>query len=148
MTVERQPWCPPTTVRCFDDLLSYRLVGASACADRITTALVHLAHAANHSGRDVAIEVKNVGDSFCRLKPDTGLHFNLVAILTAAAQSGNSRDVAECPTALDAYRRHAQKALVTAAADLLRGDSTFLVQDYSSMIMRILAVLGQIDPAR
>lgn len=88
MTVERQPWCPPTTVRCFDDLLSYRLVGASACADRITTALVHLAHAANHSGRDVAIEVKNVGDSFCRLKPDTGLHFNLVAILTAAAQSG------------------------------------------------------------
>lgn len=38
---------------------------------------------------------------------------------------------------------------MTAAADLLRGDSTFLlVQDYSSMIMRILAVLGQIDPAR
>lgn len=124
-------------------MLSYRLVGASACADRITTALVDLADAAHQRGCDVAAQVNSVGEAFCRLKPDTGLYVNLVAILTAAARSGEPRDVADCASALSSYRRRARTSVVMRTADVLHDSSTLLVHDYSSMVMRVLAVLAQ-----
>lgn len=144
---ERPPeWWPPAAVACLQDLLSYRLVGASACADRITTALVDVASAADRKGLAVAVEIAVAGSAFTRLKPDTGLYVNLVDILTATAQSGSARDVAACAADLDAYRSRAQATVVATTAELLQDAGIILIHDYSSVVLRILAKLAQNRP--
>lgn len=143
-TVTVPRWWPEETRACHDDLVTYRLVGASACADRITLALEALATTAEAHGRDVRSTLTDAGRRFCAIKPDTALYLNVVEYLidgdaTAAA-------VAERVLTLRAHRHDAQQRVVEQSAELLGAATTLLVHDYSSMVIRILDELGRQAP--
>lgn len=136
-------WWPEEARECYADLLSYRLVGASACADRITTALQALAVQSDAMGRDLSAELSEAGRAFCALKPDTALYVNVVSYLTAQNEAPTSRRVVESAEALRAYRKHAQEEVVRATADALDDAAVILVHDYSSAVSRVLDELGR-----
>lgn len=136
-------WWPEETRDCYADLLSYRLVGASACADRIATALEALSIQADADGRHVSAELSDAGRAFCALKPDTALYVNVVAYFTAQNGALTSRRVVERAEALRAYRQHAQEEVVRATANALEDAAVILVHDYSSAVSRVLGELGR-----
>ncbi|MFJ2030512.1 hypothetical protein [Streptosporangium sp. NPDC087985] len=135
-------WWPEKTVACYQDLVSYRLVGASACADRITEAMAQLAVAAQAKGLEVFAEVTAAGRRFCALKPDTALYVNAVELMAEASREGRAEDVIERADWLVRHRRRAGTQVVEHAVSLLEGAETLLVHDYSSMVIRIIAELG------
>lgn len=137
-------WWPEETRDCHDDLAAYRLVGASACADRITCALEALATTAEAQGRDVRSTLTEAGRTFCALKPDTALYLNLVEYL--ADGDVTAATVAERVSVLRTYRHDAQQRVVEQSVELLRAATTLLVHDYSSMVIRILDELGRQTP--
>ncbi|MFG2043036.1 hypothetical protein [Dactylosporangium sp. NPDC048998] len=147
MTAGPLEWWPPLAVACFDDLVAYRLVGASACADRITEALVSIAVEAQSRQRDVAGDVGGAGRLFCGLKPDTALYRNLAASLREAARGG-AGEVQRAARELSEYRRAAQASVVAHTEALLEDADTLLVHDYSSMVMRVLDGLATKRPRR
>lgn len=137
-------WWPEETRDCHDDLVAYRLVGASACADRITRALEALAATSEAEGRDVRSTLNEAGRTLCALKPDTALYLNVVEYL--AAGHATAATVAERVSMLRAYRHDAQRRVVEQSVELLRAATTLLVHDYSSMVIRILDELGRQGP--
>lgn len=148
MTGDPPPWWPTEATTCFEDLVAYRLVGASACADRITAALVRVASQSESLGRDVSRSLTQAGRLFCGLKPDTALYRNLATALTEAGRDGRAVDVATAATALAGYRRTAQQSVIHRTEALLEDADTVLVHDYSSMVLRILEGLGARRPRR
>jgi ribose 1,5-bisphosphate isomerase len=142
MNVALPKWWPEETVECYQDLVSYRLVGASACADRITETMVRLAVTAQAERRDVFAEVTLAGRRFCALKPDTALYVNTVDLMAEASRKGRAEDVVERADALARYRHQARMQVVDHAVSVLDEAETLLVHDYSSMVVRIVAELG------
>lgn len=148
MSVAHPGWWPGEAATTYDDLVAYRLVGASLCADRITDALVAVARRAEKLGLDVEPAVTDAGTLFCRLKPDTALYANVAACLSRAGRSGRATEVCEAAHALSAYRRDAQAAVVRHATEYLEDAETLLAHDFSSMVVRILQELGARRPRR
>lgn len=141
MTSAIPGWWPAAASATYEELVSYRLVGASACADRITSALVAVAEAAEGRGGDVALELEGAGEIFCRLKPDTALYRNLADVMTHASQRGGTQAVRHRARELTELRARAQHDVVRATAALLDQMRTILVHDHSSMVMRVLHAL-------
>lgn len=141
-------WWPAEAADCYEDLASYRLVGASACADRITAALVSVVVESEHEQRNVCADMTEAARMFCSLKPDTALYRNLGAVLSHAAETGRAAGVLEAGQALSNYRRAAQDSVVANAGALLENADTVLVHDYSSIMLRILEVLAAERPRR
>jgi ribose 1,5-bisphosphate isomerase len=141
-------WWPRETVACFEDLLSYRLVGASACADRFTSALIRLADQAEEDGRDVAAGLDEAGRAFCALKPDTALYVNVVELLARANHNDRALDVCDRALWLGAYRRQAQRQIIQQASRVLEEAELLLVHDYSSSVMQVLSELARRRPRR
>lgn len=146
-TATMPPWWPTEARACHADLVSYRLVGAGACADRITTALEALAGAAQGQGFDVSTALADARDVFCALKPDTALYLNTIDYLIAGERLTAETVTARVAT-LRAHRDQAQQRVVKDTADLLESASTVLVHDYSSMVSRVLDELGRRRPRR
>lgn len=145
--IRRPPgWWPAQTHGCFDDLVNYRLVGASACADRITLALTAVAEESEALGRDVGADVTFAGAAFCGLKPDTALYRNVARLLGHSAATGDLEAVRRAHDRLSAYRTAAQVRVVTVAAKALQDAEALLVHDYSSMVAQILTELGAHRP--
>lgn len=136
-------WWPVETRCCHADLVAYRLVGASVCADRITDALEILASSAQAQGRDLAPALGEAGAAFCALKPDTALYVNAVRFLTSTAEDLTAAAVRERAEALRDHRRRAQAAIVRGVAAVLDDDGLVLVHDYSSAVARVLGELGR-----
>ncbi len=141
MTAPAQ-WWPEEASACFADLVSYRLVGASACAGRITAALVAVGGESQSRRRDVAADLAHAANAFCDLKPDTALYRNLAGALVAAAGCGGAAAVADAAAGLRKYRHEAHEAVLRNAEDLLQDAGTVLVHDYSSVVLDVLARLG------
>lgn len=141
-------WWPAAASSCFEDLVAYRLVGASACADRITNSLVLIARRSEERGRDVRVDLADAARSMCALKPDTALYRNVVEALGRAGATGRARDVASAARGLTDYRRAAQVSVVSRTQSLVERADTLLVHDYSSMVERILRGLGATRPRR
>jgi len=135
-------WWPPGAVGCFDDLMAYRLVGASACADRITSALSAVAVESERRRRSVAADVEAAGDLLCDLKPDTALYRNIVRVIARSASDGGGEGVRWTCDRLSGRRRAAQEEVVRVAAAALADTEVLLVHDFSSMVVRILGALG------
>lgn len=133
-------WWPPDAVACVNDLVSYRLVGASACADRISAALTSVAAESQTLGRTVVSDVAAAGALFCALKPDTALYRNISRVLERAAADG-AEAVRDTGDRLARSRNDAQDEVVRVAATALQDAETLLVHDYSSMVLRILDTL-------
>lgn len=148
MSFAAPTWWPQETVACFDDLASYRLVGASACAERISAALISLSHRVQENERDLVVELAQAGRVFCALKPDTALYVNVVELVAQANQHDRAADVVERAVSLSQYRRQAQRQLVEHATSELAETGLLLVHDYSSTVLRILAELGTRRPRR
>ena len=70
--------------------MAYRLVGASACADRITDSLVAIAMESEERNLDISAGLLEASELFCSLKPDTALYRNLTAKLSRAGASNDS----------------------------------------------------------
>lgn len=136
-------WWPPETIACYSDLASYRLVGASACADQITNALQALALRAEADDRNLSTVLTDAGKAFCALKPDTALYINAVAYLTGPDKRMTARVVQARAEALSDYRSKAQTHIIRATADLLDDAGAVLVHDYSSAVARVLGELGR-----
>ena len=134
-------WWPERARETYADLHSYRLVGASACADRITAALVEIADAVEAREDDLPAHLAEAGSRFSGLKPDTALYVNVSRILVGAARTGSASAVRERAAALTADRRQAQQEVVARTVALLGEARSVLVHDYSSMVMRVLEQL-------
>jgi translation initiation factor eIF-2B subunit delta len=134
-------WWPPDAVACMGDLVSYRLVGASACADRISSALASVAAESQTLRRTVVTDVVAAGELFCALKPDTALYRNIARVLERAAADG-AESVREMCDRLSRSREAAQCEVVQVAVEALADAETLLVHDYSSMVLRILESLS------
>lgn len=143
MRVRFPAWWPPEAATCFEDLVAYRLVGASACAERITAALVSVAFGSHALKRDVCEDLIEAGRAFCELKPDTALYRNLAITLTRAGKSGRPTDVEAAAQTLSGYRHAAQRSIISRTEAHLEDADTLLVHDYSSMALRILLGLGE-----
>jgi ribose 1,5-bisphosphate isomerase len=141
-------WWPSEASSCFADLVTYRLVGASACADRITAALVSVAAESQAQQRDISGDLAEAGQLFCDLKPDTALYRNLAASLRQAGRNGGAAQVRQAAQDLTDYRRAAQAGVVDHTEAFLEDADTLLVHDYSSMVLRILDGLGTKRPRR
>lgn len=128
--------------------MAYRLVGASACADRITDSLVAIAMESEERNLDISAGLLEASELFCSLKPDTALYRNLTAKLSRAGASNDSSHVRRAGQALAAYRHTAQQAVVLNAESLLQDAETLLVHDYSSTVLRIVRGLGAKRPRR
>lgn len=139
-------WWPAETRDCYSDLLSYRLVGASACADRITTALQSLVSCAEDEARDISAALADAGKAFSNLKPDTALYVNVVNQLTSGERKLTAAVIYERAEALRTYRKQAQEDVVRATADALDDTAVILVHDYSSVVSRVLDELGRRRP--
>lgn len=140
-TTEKLPtWWPVAVRSCVDELESYRLIGASACADRITDAVEQVAVAAAGQGIDVAAEMSRAGDRFCALKPDTALYVNVIHLLTAS--SATADDVVASAARLRAYRTQARAKILDATVARLTAAKTILVHDYSSAAAAALVALS------
>lgn len=148
MTVSPPSWWPTEATSCFEDLAAYRLVGASACADRISAALVDVADRSQQMRREVPEDLAVAGRLFCGLKPDTALYRNLASLLVEAAQGGRAGDVQTVARKLSDYRRAAQARVINLTQALLQEADTLLVHDYSSMVLRIVQGLGTQRPRR
>lgn len=135
-------WWPTEASSCFEALETYRLVGASACADRITAALVAVGGQSQSLHRDVGADVAEAGRLFCSLKPDTPLYRNLAAPLARAGSNGGATAVRAVAQELSSYRRAAQGAVADYAQAVLEDSETLLVHDYSSTVIAILDKLG------
>ncbi len=133
---------------CFEDLGAYRLVGASACADRVTTAMVTISVESENTGRGVRDDLIDAGRLFCDLKPDTALYRNVVTMLTRTGNRGRAEDVKKTARRLADHRHAAQASVVNQAQMLLADIDTLLVHDYSSTVMSILQGLGVTRPRR
>jgi ribose 1,5-bisphosphate isomerase len=141
-------WWPTTASSCFEDLVAYRLVGASACADRITASLVLIARESQERRRDLRADLADAARLLCALKPDTALYRNVVDALGRAGATGRARDVESAAGRLTSYRSAAQVRVVNRTQTLLEAADTLLVHDYSSMVERILRGLGAVRPRR
>ena len=139
-------WWPLDAIECFDDIVAYRLVGASACADRIAEAVTAVAAESDARNRPVAADVGQAGDLFCGLKPDTALYRNIARALARAALVDGARGVRRTSELLSVRRVAAQREVVRSAVTALADVEVLLVHDYSSMVMRILG--GLITPRR
>lgn len=148
MSMVSPAWWPDDATACFEDLRSYRLVGASACADRITAALVSVAVTAQSSHREISADLHDAGRLFCDLKPDTALYRNLVTHLVRAADAGSAKHVQRSAQEISSYRREAQVSVISRATALLEDADTLLVHDYSSMVCRVLDSLGALRARR
>lgn len=137
-------WWPAVARTTHADLASYRLVGASACADRITSALASISLAAQERGADVVAELTAAGNAFCDLKPDTALYRNIAEALVTVARTGDAAAICDRARQLTGIRRAAQREVVARTTQLLADARSVLVHDYSSMVMRVLESL----PAR
>lgn len=146
MTAQAPAWWPRTAVGCFEDLVTYRLVGASACADRITGALVSVAAASQSQHRNVTLDLADAASLFCDLKPDTALYRNLAEQLRRAGRTGRAEEVRRAAQVVSDYRRAARENVISHTCDLLGHAETLLVHDYSSMVMHILERLGDDGP--
>lgn len=150
--VAQQPlptWWPEDAVRCYTDLCEYRLVGASACADRITGAISAVAGAASERldlAGDLAQALAEAGQLFRALKPDTSLYANSLDLLLRGEPTAPA--VAERAEALTAYRRRSQERIAVVAAATLREAESILVHDYSSAVLRTLAECARDRPRR
>ncbi len=133
---------------CFEDLAAYRLVGASACADRVTAALVAVSLESQERERDVWQDLLHSSRLLCDLKPDTALYRNVVGFLTRAGRGGRAQDVERTARYLAHYRRAAQASVVAQAQSHLADIGTILVHDYSSTVAAILQGLGVERPRR
>lgn len=125
---------------CVQDLLAYRLVGASACADRITDVFEVLVGAAAEDNRDVAAEIGQAGEVFCALKPDTALYVNVVTYL--AGRAAGAGGVASAAATLRRHRAVARGAIRDSTVSRLAAAQTILVHDYSSAVADALVALG------
>lgn len=141
-------WWPATASSCFEDLVAYRLVGASACADRITASLVLIARESEERGRELSVDLADAARLFCALKPDTALYRNVSEALSRAGASGRAREVEAAAQYVAHYRRAAQASVVSRAHALLKDADTLLLHDYSSMVERILHALRADRPRR
>ncbi len=141
-------WWPDAAVSCYEDLVAYRLVGASACADRVTTALVAVSLESQERGRDVWKDLVFGSELLCELKPDTALYRNVVTMLTRAGRGGRAQDVQAAARYVADYRKAATSSVVTQAQMYLADAHTVLVHDYSSTVTRILQGLGATRPRR
>lgn len=146
MSTELPPWWPTEAVVCYVDLVTYHLIGASACADRITDALVAIAAASESNDRNIADDLADAAAVFCALKPDTALYRNLADHLNHAGRSGRATDVLAAAASLSAHRQGAREGVIAHACGLLQSADTLLVHDYSSMVMRIVERLGTQRP--
>lgn len=136
------PWWPAEASSRFDDLVAYRLVGASVCADHITNALVEIAHESEQRGRDISADLLDAGAAMIALKPDTALYRNVITTLTNAAINGRAADVKTVARQLDDHRRDARISVVNRTQAVLEASHTLLVHDYSSTVERVLRGLG------
>lgn len=141
-------WWPAPARACWADLRSYRLVGASACADRITTALTQIAAAAEAQHRDLAAEMAAAGAAFRALKPDTALYVNVLDLLIGDPTSSSAADVHHRANSLDTMRRTDRQHLIATATAALHDADTLLVHDYSSTTAAIITALGATRPRR
>lgn len=150
--VAQQPlptWWPEDAVRCYTDLREYRLVGASACADRITGAISAVAHAASERldfVGDLEQTLGEAGQLFRALKPDTSLYANSLDFVLRGEPTASA--VAERAEALTTYRRRSQDRIAVVAAAAVREAESILVHDYSSAVLRTLAECAHDRPRR
>jgi len=145
MSPRTPSWWPADAVVCVEDLVAYRLVGASACADRITGVLAAVAVESQSLGRSVVADVQEAGSLLCALKPDTALYRNIVRLLVRAADDGGAQGVRRACRRLSDRRLAAREAVVRVAVGALADAAVVLVHDYSSTVVRILEGL---DTAR
>lgn len=148
MTFAHPTWWPQETAACYDDLVSYQLVGASVCADRIAVAMVRLAEEAEKQGRDLGASLDEAARAFCALKPDTALYVNVIALVAHASRQDRAADILERALSLSAYRQQAQQRVLEHAALALDGAELLLVHDYSSTVISLLAELASQRPRR
>lgn len=132
--IEAEPpaWWPEVARRCYDDLMSYRLVGASSCADRITEAIAAIAQVAPDPDA-----LRDAGRRYAALKPDTALYVNVLDYLLACELPA----VPARAAALAAYRSGAQREVAASTTSALREARTVLVHDYSSAVLAALRAL-------
>lgn len=141
-------WWPKDARVCFEDLIDYRLVGASSCADRITSALVAVALGSQALKRDICTDLNDAAGLFCGLKPDTALYRNIADSLIHGARGGVAEEVEARARALSDFRKSAQERVVTHTVALVDHADTLLIHDYSSMVLRVVHTLGTKRPRR
>jgi ribose 1,5-bisphosphate isomerase len=139
-------WWPADAAACFDDLVAYRLVGASACASRLTDAWVSIASESELAGRDLASDLAAAADTLCALKPDTALYRNLADQLCEVGRQGGASDVRRVADALSTDRQAALERVISTTCDQLEAAETLLVHDYSSTVMSIVGRLAAQRP--
>ncbi|MFE4952411.1 hypothetical protein ACFQ9V_20080 [Leifsonia sp. NPDC056665] len=147
IAIEFRPpkWWPAVAVQCFDDLVAYRLVGASSCADAIVESLVEIGAACEGRAEGVA-ELSAAGAAFQRLKPDTALYTNVIDIVLGA--DATPAVVAGRAVGLSGYRTDARRKVASATTEYLRDASTILVHDYSSAVLAALQQLASSGQSR
>lgn len=148
MNAAPSAWWPNDATMCFEALIAYRLVGASACADRMTSALVAVALRSQALKRDICRDLDDAAELFCDLKPDTALYRNIAASLIEAARGGVAEDVEARARTLSDLRREAQESVVSHTVALVAHADTLLIHDYSSMVLRVVQALGKERPRR
>ena len=123
-------------------LVSYELVGASACVRQIVEALGTLARSVSDRNGDVLAELRAAGRDFCELKPETTVYRETVAWLLGGLDGGPPDVVA---TRVEVRvrrflenREQTVERLAAEGAKLLSSVETVLVHDYSSSVMAVL----------
>lgn len=147
-TPSDRSWWPAAARACWADLRSYRLVGASACADRITAALTQIAATAEAQHRDLAAEMTAAGAAFRALKPDTAMYVNVLDLLIGDPTTSSAADVHNRAATLNTLRHTGRQHLIATATAALHDADTLLVHDYSSTTAAIITALGAARPRR
>jgi ribose 1,5-bisphosphate isomerase len=132
----RTDW-PDLTREVYDQIRTYRIVGASACVDAMTDALEALAGAVRECGGDVRAAVSDAGAAFRALKPNTAMYENVVRWLAGGDE------VSERAEALRDYRHRARQRIAADGAALVVDHGGALVHDYSSSVIAILREAGR-----
>jgi translation initiation factor 2B subunit (eIF-2B alpha/beta/delta family) len=134
-------WWPSGARACVGDLQSYRLVGASACADRITGAVEEIAIAAAEQRLNVGLEVRRAAERFYHLKPDTAMYGNVVKFLTEAGETADA--IVNAASRLRDHRKSARQTIRVATAERVAAARTILVHDYSSACVDTLLTVAK-----
>ncbi|MGI8552427.1 MAG: hypothetical protein ACR2PL_16805 [Dehalococcoidia bacterium] len=134
----------------YEDLRTYRIVGASACVTAIMRAL--RAVALQPGGRDragtVYRRVAEVGACFCALKPNTAAYGNAVRWLLSGLDAGTddhtvAAAISERVERYADYRRESVARIIDWARLLLPAGSHILIHDYSSTVLAVVDDAGK-----
>ncbi|MGH2442665.1 MAG: hypothetical protein ACRDFX_05840, partial [Chloroflexota bacterium] len=135
------PDWPEETRRAYEDLRTYRIVGASACVVAIMGALQAVAQQTPPGGKGAVLRrVSQTGEHFCALKPNTAAYVNAVRWLLIGIEDGADDRTAAAVISgrvqeYAAYHRESMGRIAARARELLPAGSHVLVHDYSSSVL-------------